>query len=595
MAAVPSLASAGPLSSKLNASWGVGSADGRSTRAAELLEEQGYLVPDQHAYEREKARATRRALSSESLAGPLQAPTSGSLAPNAIRQFAGINDRQSAPPDETSAVGRTRYIELVNRRFAIYNKTGNAPINQGTLNSLGGAPSSVNVFDPQIIWDATTNRFYFATDAVVTDGVDNRVTFGFSKTASPASAADWCKHNISTGSVLADYPKLGDSQHFIIIGTNLFAASGNFLGSNIMAASKPRANDTCATYENTFKFNDANVAANSGFTPMAVNEIDTNPTGWVVARASSLPSTKLSLYKVTRSASGNPVIQTRPTRVTVPNYTGPPSAPQQGSVNPIDTLDGRITQGVGANDPSKGGTFAIWTQHTVRGGFGGPGAGVRWYEINPAAHSLLRRGEATSPSLFEFNGAISPNRRVSGQNRGGGNAMVMNFNASSSAAKVSIRMLSQGREQPAVRPGRGAELAGAALRVRLLEGRRARLLPLGRLRGGHTGSTGQPDLEREPVRRRLGKRDQRSRDLPDLELHRQAVGAGSRRSCEKPRSAQAERGFRVSPPSRRNGAWPPSDSASPRAPSTGPPSGAPSGSPHDEQRSRSSLLSIVML
>jgi hypothetical protein len=444
MAVVPSMASAGPLSSKLRTSWGSGSVDGTSSRAAKLVDEQGYLVPDQRAYEREKARATRRAFSAESLAGPLQSPASGALAPNANRQFAGVNDPQSTPPDETSAVGRTRYIELVNRRFAIYNKTGNAPIGQGTLNSLVGAPSSVNVFDPQIIWDPTTNRFYYATDAVVTEGVDNRVTFGFSKTASPASAADWCKYNISTGSVLADYPKLGDSQHFIIVGTNLFAASGNFLASNIMAASKPRANDTCTTYENTtFKFNDENIAANSGFTPMAVNEIDTIPTGWVVARAAALPSTKLSLYKVTRSATGNPVIQTTPTKVTVPNYTGPPNARQQGSVNPIDTLDGRNTQGVGATDPSKSGKFAIWTQHTVRGGMGGPGSEVRWYEINPAAHSLLRQGEATSPSLFEYNGAISPNRRVSGQNRGGGNAMVMNFNASSTAAKVSIRMLSK--------------------------------------------------------------------------------------------------------------------------------------------------------
>jgi hypothetical protein len=444
MAVVPGMAQAGPLASKLGTSWRAGSVDGASTRAAKLLEEQGYLVPDQAAYDRRKARATRRALRAESLAGPLRSPASGALAPSINRQFAGINDASSTPPDETSAVGTTRYIETVNRRFAIYNKTANAPINQGTLNSLVGAPSGVNVFDPQIIWDPTTNRFYFAADAVVTDGVDNRVAFGFSKTASPSSAADWCKYNISSGSALADYPKLGDSQHFIIVGTNLFASSGNFLASNIMAMSKPKPNQTCANYGSTFKFANRNVAAQSGFTPMAVNEIDTNPTGWIVARASSLPSTQLSLYKVTRNATnGNPVIQNTPTKVTVPSYTSPPNAPQQGSVNPIDTLDGRNTQGLGANDPSKNGKFAIWTQHTVRGGVGGNGAEVRWYEINPVARTVLRKGKATSGSLFEFNGAISPNRRVAGQNKSGGNAMVMGFNASSSAAKPSIRLLSR--------------------------------------------------------------------------------------------------------------------------------------------------------
>ena len=35
----------------------------------------------------------------------------------------------------------------------------------GTLNQLIG-PGWVNVFDPQIMWDRQTNRFYFAADAV---------------------------------------------------------------------------------------------------------------------------------------------------------------------------------------------------------------------------------------------------------------------------------------------------------------------------------------------------------------------------------------------------------------------------------------------
>ena len=63
---------------------------------------------------------------------------------------------------------------------------------------------------------------------------------------------------------------------------------------------------------------------------------------------------------------------------------------------------------------------------------GGAGAAVRWYEIDPAAHSVLQRGTATSPSLFQFNAAISPNRQVNGAISTGGDAMVMNYNTSSS-------------------------------------------------------------------------------------------------------------------------------------------------------------------
>jgi len=91
-------------------------------------------------------------------------------------------------------------------------------------------------------------------------------------------------------------------------------------------------------------------------------------------------------------------------------------------------------------DPGHGSKFAIWTQHTVKGG---AGAEVRWYEINPAAHSLIQSGKVTSPSLFEFNGAIAPNRLVNGGTKSGGNAMLMNFNTSSTATFPSIKMVSK--------------------------------------------------------------------------------------------------------------------------------------------------------
>jgi hypothetical protein len=155
------------------------------------------------------------------------------------------------------------------------------------------------------------------------------------------------------------------------------------------------------------------------------------------------------------------VIQTSPTNVTVPTYTFPPNAPQQGSINRIDTLFGENTQAVAAVDPGHGGKFALWTQHAVRGG---AGAEVRWYEINPATHSLIQRGKATSPSLFQFNGAISPNRQVKGTTRNGGSAMVMNYNTSSASTRPGIRMVSKvgggARSAPVLIKGSPGQLSG---------------------------------------------------------------------------------------------------------------------------------------
>ena len=409
--------------------------------AARRAIDRGYLVPDQARYERQKARLTRRAAGLE----PLTAPLSGPLAPSIVsgRSFMGINNPNVAPPDETSAVGVTRYVELVNTNFAIYNKTSNTPINTGTINSLAGAASTDSVFDVQVIWDPTTSRFYYAADDVVSS-TNNGVAFGFSKTASPSSAADWCKYRIGFGTAFPDFPKLGDSQFFAIIGSNLFSGSGSFLGSDLLAISKPPAGSTCPT-ASSLKIDDAAPlminASTRAFTPVPANEIDTRPNGRAVARPAPLPATQLSLFAVTRNGTtGNPVIQTTGTPVTVPSYTLAANAPQAGSINKLDTADARPTQAVAAVDPAHSGTFAIWTQHTIN--VGGRAA-VRWYEIDPNAHSLLQSGTASNASLFQFNGAISPNRQVNGTTLSGGDAMVLNFNTSSSTALPAIRMVSK--------------------------------------------------------------------------------------------------------------------------------------------------------
>ncbi len=408
---------------------------GTLSPAARYAKRYGYLPRNRARFERQKARADRRSAATQALASPA---SGGPLAPAKIRSWAGINDPNSAPPDETSAVGTGRYIELVNARYAIYRKTGNIPTNTGTLNSLAGVGSSEDVFDPQITWDATTNRFYYAADDVV-DPAHNFVAYGFSKTANPSSAADWCHFFVSSGTTFADFPKLGDSRDFVIVGTNLFNPGGSYVGSNIFASSKPKASDTCASWASSHKFADKSFG--NGFTPVPASEIDTNATGWAVALPQTTPGTKLEFYKITRNGTtGAPIINTTPTSASVPSFAIPPSAPEKGTSFRIDTSDTRNTQAQAGIDPAHGGKFAIWTQHTVKGG---AGTQVRWYELNPATHSVIQKGTVTSPSLFEFNGAIAPNRLVRGTTKSGGNAMVMNFNTSSSTTFPSIKMVSK--------------------------------------------------------------------------------------------------------------------------------------------------------
>jgi hypothetical protein len=424
--------------------------DGTMSAPATRAQREGYLVPQAAEIAREKPAPAGTASTRGTL--DVHAP----LAPAVVRGFNGIRQTQSAPSDSTGAVGNTRYIELVNTNFAIYDKTSNVPLATGTLNQLAGESAANNIFDPQVIWDPQTKRFYYAMDDVAS-ATDNRVAFGFSKTASPSGAADFCHYVFNYGSFFPDYPKLGDSTHFIFTGVNTFNSSEAFVGSDLIWISKPAAGTTCpspATFHAGTETDLANPGGTPAFTPVGVNQTDTNASGWAVA-VNSNPSTKLTLFRVTRSAAGDAVVSNPGTQVTVPSYSAPPNVPQQGTTNQLDSLDRRLTQAVSAIDPGHASKVGIWTQHTVASS--GGRSEVRWYEIDPIARTLLQSGKVASASLFYFNGSISPDRAVNGTAKSGGRNMVMGVDRSSATTFPRVSMVSK--------VGAGAQSAPVAVKA----------------------------------------------------------------------------------------------------------------------------------
>jgi hypothetical protein len=403
--------------------------------AAERAIERGPLPADIGAYDRLKARAAVRAGGASASGGP--APAAVSPQPTIGVSKQGLFDTNSTPSDSTGAKGTTRYVELINRNIGIYDNSLNL-INSDTLNNFFAQPGS-NSFDPQVIWDPTTNRFYYAGDSVFS-ATDNRLSYGFSKTASPNNAtSDWCHYQVAYGSTFPDYPKLGDSKFFAIIGVNVFTGS-TFSGSDIIGIGKPGAGTTCPD-PSTFAFGlqtDIMVGAAVHFTPVPANEIDTNKAGWVHSRPAALPATNLGQFKVTRNATtGNPIFSSG-SNIPVTSYTLPPNAPQKDSAFTIDTSDARLTQSVAGVDPSKGGKLRVWTQHAIAGG---AGSRERWYEINPTAPSIVRTGHVSHDSLYVFNGAISPDRVVDGSTKAFGRNMILGFSTSSSTTYPAIKMV----------------------------------------------------------------------------------------------------------------------------------------------------------
>ena len=406
-------------------------------------------VPDPAAYAVQKAAAADAAAAAAGRLAERKSPSAGAaLAPALLRNWAGQQDTTAAPSDSTGAIGTTRYIELVNAKAAVYSRTSDTPAASGPLLALTGFAAqgcTDNLFDPKVIWDPGTKRFFYVADDIVSAS-ENLLDVGFSTSATPTlSAGSWCRYSLNFGSTFPDYPKLGDTRDFQLIGVNEFNGT-KFAGSHIAWFSKPPSGSTCPGAQ-TFKAGVTrtlkNASGTNAFTPVPGNQIDTGGTGWAVARPASIPSTGatfLTLFKVTKSSTGAAIIPTTGTAVPVTAYKMPASAPQPGTSFMLDTLDARNTQAVLAVDPAHGGVLALWTQHTV---FGGAGAQVRWYEINPVTHGLIQHGTVSSSSLFTFDAAVSPDRRVNGTSSMFGGDMVIDAVQSSATVLPTIEVASK--------------------------------------------------------------------------------------------------------------------------------------------------------
>ncbi len=406
------------------------------TPAAQELVQRGYLPRDAAAYARGKAVLDSLPAASSSLSLPTQA-----LASSTTRSWQGINDTTVTPSDSTGAIGPGRYVELVNLKFAIYNRTSNTPLATGSLASLTGDTSG-HLSDPQILWDPATNRFYY----VVLDFASDIFAVGFSTSASPNTASDWCKYvaNFGYGTNLPDFPKLGDTQDFWMIGVNVFNSRGLFVRTDVNWITKPGAGTTCPAASSFLAGQKAhllNADGTQAFTPVPANQTDPSHQGWIVASKDTTvgSASVLSIFSVTKNANGTASIAGTASSVSVSSYSLPPSAPQAGTSHRLDTLDGRLTQAVSAVDPASG-VVEVWTQHTVAGG---AGSEVRWYEVNPAAPTIFQSGKATSSALFAFNGAVAPDRHVNGTAMAFGHDVVLGFDTSSLTTDVAIQMVSK--------------------------------------------------------------------------------------------------------------------------------------------------------
>ncbi|MCX6276899.1 MAG: hypothetical protein NT004_02230 [Bacteroidetes bacterium] len=157
-----------------------------------------------------------------------------------IQNFDGVGANGSYPPDTDGDVSPSHYFQVVNVRFAIYDKNGNklmGPSNNSTI--FNGLPHNTNDGDAVLLYDENADRWLFSQFAL--PNYPNGPFYenvAISQTNDPTGT--WYRYQF-TFTDMPDYPKLsvwGDGYYMTI--RRFSSGAGNWLGPAAVAMDRAK-------------------------------------------------------------------------------------------------------------------------------------------------------------------------------------------------------------------------------------------------------------------------------------------------------------------------------------------------------------------
>jgi len=287
----------------------------------------------------------------------------------------------SYPPDSCGAAGPNHFVEVVNRNFAVYNKsTGEELINILLGSFLPGSNG-----DPRVLYDQYSDRWF-----VIVCDFETRIYLAVSMSDNPTDNWFKCNFVVSQGSDAGkwpDYPTLGVDEDGIYTAAYMIGGSNGMsifaLDKTPLIASEPSLGDIYAFRELPWE---------GAIQP--VHTFGTSEGEYFVSRASS---TTIRVRLLTNLLT-NPIL-TELGYATIPIHSEPPDAPALGSTVPLDTVGHRLMNAVYRDG-------FIWTAHCI--GLNGRAAS-RWYKISVPEPSLADYGTINDSVMYYFFPSIMVN------------------------------------------------------------------------------------------------------------------------------------------------------------------------------------------
>ncbi len=156
-----------------------------------------------------------------------------------IQNFDGVGANGYLPPDTDGDVGLSHYFQVVNVKFAIYDKAGTKLIGPSNNSSIfTGMPNNSNDGDAIVLYDENADRWLFSQFSL--PNYPNGPFYenvAISQTNDPTGT--WFRYQFQF-SVMPDYPKLavwGDGYYMTI---RRFSTSGSWLGPAAIAMDRTK-------------------------------------------------------------------------------------------------------------------------------------------------------------------------------------------------------------------------------------------------------------------------------------------------------------------------------------------------------------------
>src|SRR5947207_500857 len=151
----------------------------------------------------------------------------------------------SNPPDSDGAAGPNHFVEFINGRFSVYNKTTGAQAETSTdltFWSLAGVTitSGWKVSDPRIVYDSSAQRWFAAeVDYDPSGSVNaNHFLLAVSATADPTGVWKGVSFASDNANNFADFPTLGLDAQGVYLSANMFDTLGNSIRPNLVSIPK---------------------------------------------------------------------------------------------------------------------------------------------------------------------------------------------------------------------------------------------------------------------------------------------------------------------------------------------------------------------